>query len=224
MLTVDFTFKELDSIKSEINSFIEVEFNILDELERNNLRFVLKKLVFLKYLVRQSDGDFRYQALISDIMYLISSIKKGETRYYYFNLRSIIEQALRIINNINSTDTITNSDIMEKTKELIEANKLVINLDIIKDEYKTSCLYVHGSENANMNLAEFYDSCINHNNQLENIHQKLTVLIKLLKKLFDLILIIQNPIVDAAFHRRKSILKFLVGDQSYSNFRQFKAV
>jgi hypothetical protein len=222
MQIADLTLKELIDIKSEINSFIELEFNMLDELEKNSLRFVLKKVVFLKYLIRQLGGDFRFQALTSDIMYLISSIKKGETRYYYFNLRSIIEQALRIINNIDSTDTITNSSIMEKTQELLDINKVVINLDVIKNEYSTSCLYVHGNENANMELAEFYQNCIEHNNQIENLSQKLKVLVKLLKELFDLILISQNSIVDAAYHRRKSILKFLVGDQSYLKFEQFK--
>lgn len=222
MQTADLTFKELSDIKSEINSFIEFEFYFLDELEKNNLRFVLKRVVFLKYLIRQTGGDFRFQALASDIMYLISSIKKGETRYYYFNLRSIIEQALRIINNIDSTDTITNSSIMEKTKELIDVNAIVINLDVIKNEYSTSCLYVHGNENANMELAEFYQNCIEHNNQIENLSQKLRVLVKLLKELFDLILIIQNSVVDAAYHRRKSILKFLVGGNSFFKFQQFK--
>jgi len=221
MQAADLTLKELIDIKSEINSFIELEFNMLEELEKNNLKFVLKRVVFLKYLIRQS-GDFRFQALTSDIIYLISSIKKGETRYYYFNLRSIIEQALRIVNNIDSTNTMPNTSIMEKTQELVNANQVIINLDVIKDEYSTACLYVHGSENADMDLAGVYQDCIEHNNQIQNSPQKLKVLVKLLKELFDLILISQNAMVDAAYHRRKSILKFLVGNPSYLQFERFR--
>lgn len=223
MLTVNLTHKELIDIKTEINSFIKHEFDKCNEEEKNNLRFVLKKIVFLKYLIRQSEGDFRFLALTSDIMYLISSIKKGETRYYYFNLRSIIEQALRIINNIDSTDTISNSSVIDKTKELIEVNRVAINLDVIKDEYNTSCLYVHGNENAKMQLAEFFQNCFESNNQIENLTQKLRVLVKLINSLINLILVSQNFIVDAAYHRRKSILKFLLGEQSYLIFEQFKS-
>ncbi|MBT2644758.1 hypothetical protein J7I80_21295 [Bacillus sp. ISL-41] len=222
MRIADLTLKEIIDTKAEINSFVEKEFNELNELEKNNLKFVLKKVVFLKYLIRQSGKDFRYQALTSDIMYLIRSIKKGEERYYYFNLRSIIEQSLRIINNIESTDTISNSDIMEITKALIEEKKVGINLDIIKDEYHTCCLYVHGNENADMELAEFYQNCIDNNILIKNLPRKLSVLVKLLKEIFDLIIISQNAVVDAAYHRRKSILKFLAGDQSFLKFEQFK--
>ncbi|BCC18520.1 TPA: hypothetical protein ACLE2C_003584 [Bacillus paranthracis] len=221
MQAAELTQKELKDIKSEINSFIELEFNTLEELEKNNLRFVLKRVVFLKYLIRQS-SDFRFEALTSDIIHLISSIKKGESRYYYFNLRSIIEQALRIVNNIDSTNTIPNTSIMEKTKKLVDASQVSINLDVIQDEYNTSCLYVHGNENADMNLAEFYQNCIEHNNQIQHLPRKLKVLVKLLNELFDLILISQNAIVDAAYHRRKSILKFLVGNPSYLQFERFK--
>lgn len=221
MQTADLTLRELVDIKLEINSFIESEFDTHYELQKNNLRFVLKKVVFLKYMTRQLGEDFRFQALTSDIIYLLSSIKKGETRYYYFNLRSIIEQALRIINNIDSTNTLTNSDIMEKTKDLIDTYNVAINLDIIKDEYTTSCLYVHGNKNASMELAEIYQNCFE-DKEIENLTQKLNVLVKLFKELFDLILISQNSLVDAAFHRRKSILKFLIGEKSYVKFEQYK--
>lgn len=222
MQIADLTKKELIDIKNEVNSFIESEFSKLSELEKNHIRFVLKRVVFLKYMLRLFNGNYKYQALTSDIMYLLSSIKKGETRYYYFNLRSIIEQSLRIINNIDSTNTLTNTDIMEKTKGLIDNYKVSINLDIIKDEYTTSCHYVHGNKNASMELAEIYQNCFE-DKEIENLTQKLNVLVKLLKELFELILISQNSLVDAAFHRRKSILKFLVGEKSYAKFEQFKS-
>ncbi|TYR72702.1 hypothetical protein FZC79_22015 [Rossellomorea vietnamensis] len=221
MGTIDITLPELVDLKEEINSFIELEFNNLDEQEKNHLRFILKRIVFLKYLIRQNGEDYRLNALTSDIMYLISSIKKGETRYYYFNLRSIIEQSLRLINGITSKDTISNASIMEKTQELVSEHSVEINLDIIKDEYNTSCLYVHGNEDAKMELAQFYNNCME-NKPIKGLSQKLNVLVKLIKELFDLILVSQNSIVDAAYHRRKTILKFLVGQQSYQKFEQYK--
>ncbi|MGR5961431.1 hypothetical protein ACT7DN_01850 [Bacillus paranthracis] len=86
MQAAELSIKELKDIKSEVNNFIELEFNTLEELDRNNLRFVLKRVVFLKYLIRQS-GDFRFQALTSDIIYLISSIKKGRSKVLLFQFK-----------------------------------------------------------------------------------------------------------------------------------------
>lgn len=74
MLTVDLTKRELEDIKLEINSFIEQEFGSFNELQKNHIKFVLKKIVFLKYITRQLGKDFRFQVLISDNC----SIKRGE--------------------------------------------------------------------------------------------------------------------------------------------------
>lgn len=222
MSKTDLTIKELVDVKGEINDFIKAEFSDVKEIDRNKIIFIIKKIVLLKYLTRQANSDYRFNALISDIMYLIRSIKTGEERYYYFNLRSIIEHSLRIVNNIDSTNTISNNDIMEITKELIASKDASINISLIKDEYNKSCLYVHGNEKARMNLAAYYQNCFEHKGLIEGISQKLNVLIKMLKELFDLMLISQNNIVDAAFFRRKTILKYLLVEGSYSIFEAYK--
>ncbi|MEC1555126.1 hypothetical protein P9D28_22245 [Bacillus haynesii] len=222
MSKFDLTIKELGDVKAEINSFAESEFNDLKVLDKNNLIFILKKIVFLKYLSRQVNSDYRFHALTSDFMYLIRSIKTGEERYYYLNLRSIIEHSLRIVNSIESTNTISNSDIMNSTQTVIEVKKASINMSIIKDEYTRSCLYVHGNENAGMSLATFYQNCMEDEGLIDEISVKLNVLVKMLKELFELILISQNAIIDAAFFRRKTILEYLVGKNSYLVFEKYK--
>lgn len=222
MSKFDFSIKELIDIKNEISSFLMSEFSDLKEMERNKLNFIMKKIVFLKYVVRQTDSDYRFHALISDIMYLVKSIRNGEERYYYFNVRSIIEQSLRIINNIDSTNTITNAEIIDITKNMIQEYDATINLNIIKSEYTKSCLYVHGNENASMSLAAFYQQCEEDTGIINEVSVKLNVLVKMLKELLDLILISQNTIIDAAFFGRKTILKYLLGEHSYSVFLKYK--
>lgn len=222
MQKFDLTIKEIIDVKSEITKFVSFEFDILRELEKNNLKFILKKLVFMKYLARQVSWDYRVNAISSDIMYLIRSIQTGEERYYYFNLRSIIEHILRIVNDIDSTNTITNSDIMELTQELITLKKADINLALIKDEYTKSCLFIHGSEKAGMDLAVFYQNCLEEKGMIKDVSVKLNVLVKLLNELFNLILISQNSNIDAAFFGRKTVLKYLIGDSSYSIFEKYQ--
>ena len=221
MQKYDLTIKEIIDVKSEIKEFVSIEFNVLRELDKNNLMFILKKIVFLKYLARQVSWDYRINAITSDIMYLIRSMKTGEERYYYFNLRSIIEHILRIVNDIDSTNTISNSDVMELTQNLITIKKARINMALIKDEYTKSCLYIHGSEKARMDLANFYENCLEDKGMIKEISSKLTILVKLLKELFDLILISQNSNIDAAFFSRKTVLKYLIGDNSYSIFEKY---
>lgn len=155
-------------------------------------------------------------------MYLIRSIKNGEERYYYLNLRSIIEHSLRIVNNIDSIDTVTNNEIIENTKNLIKLKGISVNISLIKTEYTKSCLYVHGNEKAGMNLALYYQSSIECEGSIKEISSKLNILVKLLKELFDLILISQNNIVDTAFFRRKTVLKYLLVASSYSVFEAYK--
>lgn len=59
-----------------------------------------------------------------------------------------------------------------------------MNIDIIINEYTTSCLYVHGNQNADMRLAEIYQNCFE-DKEIDNLAQKLNVLVKLLKELFE---------------------------------------
>lgn len=218
MAITDMTYQELANIKEEINDFIDSKLVSFEELEKNNIRFVLKKIVLTKYLLIHNKSDYRYKALSSDLMYLINSIKKGEIRYYFFNLRSIIEQALRIINNINSTEIINNVEVMNQTQELINSHGFYIELDVIRESYKTSCLYVHGNESVDIGIIEYYENSFEKNVQIKNVRRKLKVLIKLLTNLFDLIILIHVHEVDAAFHRRKTILKYLIGEKSYNEF------
>ncbi|AVK84433.1 hypothetical protein C3943_13065 [Lysinibacillus sp. B2A1] len=218
----DLTIKEVSEVKGEIQRFIDLEFSFLEIKDKNNLIFILKKIVFLKYLIRQESSNYILNALTSDIMYLIGNMKKGEERYYYFNIRSIIEQSLRLINNLTSTDTISNSSVMENTDSIVNQYNASINMDIIKDEYIKSCRYVHGNENANMNLAVMYQDCIQEKGIIEGISVKLNQLVKLLQALFDLIIITQNNLIDAAFFRRKTILEYLVGTKSFIVFETYK--
>lgn len=218
----DLTIKENSDVKEEIQRFIDLEFPFLGIKDRNNLIFILKKIVFLKYLIRQESSNYILKALTSDIMYLIGNMKKGEERYYYFNIRSIIEQSLRLVNNLTSTDTISNSSVMDNTDSIVNQYNACINMDIIKDEYIKSCRYVHGNEKVIMDLAVMYQDCIQEKGIIDGISVKLNQLVKLLQSLFDLIIITQNELIDAAFFRRKTILEYLVGTKSFIVFGTYK--
>jgi hypothetical protein len=216
----DPTFAELRLIKVEIQSFVLDIFNPSAENRRNQLINICKKVVLAKYLIRQEPSDSRYRALLSDLCYLLNSIESGETRYYYFNVRSVIEQSLRIIADVEDTSTITNVELMEKA-DLIKGSisqAHLINTDIIKDEYSKSCLYIHGNSQADMNLVSYYINAFHQSKQIDNLDTKLNQLIALLNSLFALLLICKSEMVDGAFHRRKSILRYLINDNELVDY------
>lgn len=151
---------------------------------------------------------------ISDLCYLLNSIECGEIRYYYLNVRSVIEQSMRIVADLESTNTITNVELMEKVVNVKNSLSHVqlINTDIIHDEYNKACLYVHGNSNAQMELADYYFNSFRQSKKIESLDTKLNQLVSLLKSIFNLLLMRKLDLVDGAFHRRKSILRYLVND------------
>lgn len=216
----DPTFEELRRVKEEIHSFVTEVFNPTSEHMRNYFVSICKKIVLLKYLVRQLPLDYRYRALLSDLFYILNSVERGEIRYYYLNVRSIIEQSMRIVADIEDNDTITNTELMEKVNFVKDNLNHVrfINTNIIQDEYSKACLYVHGNSNAQMELADYYINIFREAKSIEKLETKLNQLVALLKSIFSLLIISKSTMVDAAFHRRKSILRYLISDDNIVDY------
>lgn len=216
----DPTFAELRGIKEEIQTFVDEVFKPNTEHVRNYFINICKKVVLTKYLDRQVQTDYRYKALLSDLCYLLNSIECGEIRYFYLNVRSIIEQSLRITVDVESTDSMTFNELVEKLIKLKESvgRTLQINTDIIQEEYAKACLYIHGNSLANMELAEFYMNTFGQTKTIEKLDVKLHQLCSVLKSIFSLLLISKSEMVDGAFHRRKTILKYLIGDNRIAEY------
>ncbi|MDR6720879.1 hypothetical protein [Paenibacillus sp. 2003] len=216
----DPTFEELRIVKGEIQSFVNDNFNPSSEHLKNYFINICKKIVLVKYLIRQLPTDYRYRALLSDLYYLLNSIELGELRYYYLNIRSIIEQSMRIVVDIADTTTITYVELMESVSGFRNTINHIreVNIGIIQDEYSKACLYVHGNSNAQMGLAEYYNTSFRTTKSIEGLETKLNQLVGLLKSVFSLIILSQAGVTDAAFHRRKSILRYLISDDNLVNY------
>lgn len=218
--SADPTFEELKGVKKEIQKFVNEICKPTSEHTKNYYISICKKIVFLKYLIRQMPSDYKYRAFLSDLIYLLNSIKCGEERYYYLNVRSLIEQSMRIIAGVEDTETITNFELMQKIVSVKKSINHVrsVNTDIIQDQYSNACLYVHGSSFAQMELAEYYINTFEKDKVIENLETKLNQLLILLKSIFSLVIICKSALVDAAFHRRKSILRYLANDDDLINY------
>lgn len=217
----DISYNENKQCKQEIENFINHISNIdflkldLKQYDCDFFAFISKHILFFKYL-NLTDLENNYlKTIISDFYYYIISILKDEIRYMYLNERSILENYTRLI-----TKTSINSD--HVTQNSFDALKTFSNnlgydiseYSLLHSEYTTSCGYVHGSEKLTHALSYVFDDCINHPAQINkrsNYYNRIKKVITYLDKL----LIHKYPdFISGCFHRRKTLLSYLLGEQN----------
>ena len=215
----DMTYQETARIKSNIQSFVEKikelsqEFDFdFQQLDGNFFSFIAKHIVFFKYLSEGDSSNFSYKVLISDFYYIILAIVKGEVRYMYVNERSIIENYLRSIMDISVQDNhVTDKVFQELRQKNFHCGFDEAEYSLIRSEYRTSCGYIHGSNILNDNLALVLDECANKRFTIAE-RKEYYIRVQAVLKSFDRLLISENALfVSGCFHRKKSILSYLLG-------------
>lgn len=217
----DMTYQEITRIKSNIQSFVEKinelsqEFDFdFQQSDKSFFSFIAKHIVFFKYLSEGDSSNFSYKVLISDFYYIILAIVKGEVRYMYVNERSIIENYLRSIIDISVQDNhVTDRVFQELRLKKFHYNFTDKEYSLIRSEYCTSCEYIHGSNILNDNLALVLDECVNKRFTIAE-RNKYYIRIQDVLKSFDRLLISENALfVSGCFHRKKSVLSYLLGTE-----------
>ena len=210
----DMTYQETARIKSNIQSFVEKikelsqEFDFdFQQLDGNFFSFIAKHIVFFKYLSEGDSSNFSYKVLISDFYYIILAIVKGEVRYMYVN-----ERYLRSIMDISVQDNhVTDNVFQELRQKSFHCGFDEAEYSLIRSEYRTSCGYIHGSNILNDNLASVLDECANKKFTIAE-RKKYYIRMQAVLKSFDRLLISENALfVSGCFHRKKSILSYLLG-------------
>lgn len=218
---MDMTYSEIEYVKSNINNFVEMIAQIskaedfeFKQCDKEFFVFIAKHIVFLKYLYNGMGRLYFFKVIISDLYYYVLSIIKGEIRYMYLNERSIIENYTRAATHIMVED----DHVTENTFKLIKEKKYPFKFTsddyaLIKDEYRTSCGYIHGGNVLEDNLSFVFDECINNKKIIKNKTNYYMRIINIIK-VYDKILISEySDKVSGCYHRRKSLLKYLIGEE-----------
>lgn len=218
----DMTYNEIDLVKSNISlfteflkKFAESEGRILIQADIDFFSLLSKHIIFYKYMYIDDCplGHF-YKVLISDCYYLILSIIRNEMRYIYVNERSIIENYARLIINKTVEENHVTEQILGGIK--VQYNGILTDAEfsLIKSEYAMSCSYIHGGDVLGSVLSDAFNECIKNNQKFKD-KNKYYVRVQRLLKSFDNILIVAYKYeVSGAFHRRKSLLEYLLGKDS----------
>lgn len=216
----DMTYSEIETIKSNISTFIdkldeislELKQNI-DEEQRKFFIFISKHIIFFKHLYDGMGNMYFFKVIISDLYYYILSILKNETRYIYLNERSIIENYTRaVIRKTVEEDHVTENLFLQMKDINFSFNFREEDYSLIKDEYITSCGYIHGSSVLDNNLSFFFDECLENKQFIKDPNKYYKRITKIFK-IYDKMLISEyGEAISGCFHRQKTLFKYLLGD------------
>ena len=82
---------------------------------------------------------------------------------------------------------------------------------LIKNEYVIACGYIHGGDILNDNLAYVLDECMNNSFEAKERNKYYIRLQNALKILDKLIISEKTIYISGCYHRKKSIMEYLVG-------------
>ena len=202
--------QDLEIIKNDIEKFIkQLELKsknkvIFTDDEKSFLRFLAKHILFFKELYRFDKSKYFLEVLISDIFSYIVSIINGEKRYIFLNERSIIENYIRYL---MKEDRIKENT-FDRLKEKFNLQDDIFSL--LKEEYSTSCKYIHGGEILKSELLFYFLEFMKKEKEILRDLKYYKRISKMLNIYDNLILKEDEDFINGVFHRRKTLLKFLI--------------
>lgn len=201
--------------KDTLSKF-DIEFKSIQNTDvKNKLTCVIKLIIFLEtsFKMNQHRQNRFLPSLIFDSLCAINSILNGTTRHFYFEVRSMIENSLRLFLNLDNENETGVNKLFTMFEESIKNTD--IDSLIIKSYYSNACDYVHNNYRANLNIdftfKQIKDNYISEKEIIFNVN----LMYNLIEKICE-IYIIKNPHhIEHAFFKEKSSLKFLLNSKLY---------
>ncbi|MDU2391867.1 hypothetical protein [Bacillus sp. (in: firmicutes)] len=225
-------YVEVKIRKDEINKLIqyiedyamESKGSIVDNRTKEFYRVISKQIIFFKYILNAYPRTYFIKVIISDFLSLILNDMKLETRYYYLNQRSIIENYMRLILKDEQYVTHITKQSFLDLKQQNESNLSEKEYNKIVNEYKIACSYIHGGDFLREYLVSNFEECLESKTKISERQRKNQIsqfidLISILNKLF---LVHNTEEIDSAFHRNKASLEYLMGKRYINKFYQIK--
>lgn len=226
---------------SELLQNIEKKYEITQE-EKDFIRYFSKKIMFLrelhyvKFFFNDRDKKYYLEQMISDCFYIINTFLEVNSRYFYLNYRSIIEQFCGLFNNISLlNERILMSYELSTIKNFINTNDLKnekkqkLDYSLLKSCYSNACKYVHGNPNADYLNVSFFQEIEDFKNLDANRKKKIRKKMKRdVENLFNILFILlsykYSEIISNLFFRKKEILKFYVEEFCFEIMKNYKTL
>ncbi|OTA15646.1 hypothetical protein Xvie_02499 [Xenorhabdus vietnamensis] len=140
----------LETVTKFKNEFISIE----NQYVRDCLISTVKKTLLLKIIHNKTLTNNRYLlSIIYDFLCCISSINLNEERYFYFNLRSSIENIIRFsLDKPNDDET----GITRLFTQFKDKYKNISGVSSLSRAYSDACNYVHNNIKAGLDLSKSF--------------------------------------------------------------------
>lgn len=212
-------YEKFSDEKIEIQKFIDILNSEQYFKNIEQLRFLTKRLLFFKHMQNQVPDEHYAKCMINDMLLTIHTIKQGSVKTFYFYYRSIIENCIRYILNLNNHDNTGVRNLFKQLSNLCSTEFQKTIFDYIEGEYGKCCNHVHSNINTHTHIYEYYSDIINHD-QFSSKHNDcyIRVLTTFFDKFILLLVDIRLDWIDTAFYKKTQLLKFYIGDTAFDSF------
>lgn len=210
-------------IENDIEKFLE----ILDAENKSLNIDVLKKIaystMFFKTIAVEDENTHYLKCLVQDILSILDSISQKSQRYYYFILRSYIENFLRVLLMLQDDDSTGVMKLFSNVKKLMNSHKEISHLyEELENTYSECCLFVHSNVKSGDEVNEFLKVIISRNDFenkdiVNNFLEEFNLLLEISIKIF---LICHIELVDNSFYRKRDVLRIIVSEENNLEFRK----
>jgi len=228
-MSYDLTYNEIALLKEDITKFLE---HLSCYSQQNNFQitqndkdffaFLSKRISFLKTINQIDKPSYSIKVLISDMYNLIITIISNQKRYIYLNERSIIENYMRLVLNKSLENDHITVNLFDEIKNTYPDVFSPNTFSLLKSEYCMSCSYVHGGRDLDGSLISYFKECIHDNESLTDRQKYYDRIKKIIQSYETVLLYTQGSLIDVAFHRRKSVLGYLLGGKYVELLFQLK--
>lgn len=210
--------------KVEIKKYLEA-LNSKKKLPKENELIYITKLILLNksiFITNDESNKHYNKYMIYNILMLMHSLTKDSKINFYQLYRSLIENILRVMLNLNDNDETGVNELFRKFTQKYEHNEIGIEfINFIKGEYSNACNYVHSNIRADIDVFLFYNEILSSDEMDNKNIIKLIFTIKtFLYKFVAFIINLEAKKIEAVYYRRYEELKYLIGEDLYLNFKK----
>ncbi|MDA2041287.1 hypothetical protein PDN33_01490 [Bacillus cereus] len=213
----------MENIDKDIEKFIE----ILNAVENSWNTDVLEKIaygtIFFKCLQDTNDNKHYLKCLIQDSLSIVDSLCQKSQRYFYFILRSYIENFFRALLQLEDTDATGVMKLFRNGKKIIEKHDGISGLyEKIDEAYSECCLFVHSNIDSGDEINEFLKAILERNDFEDSGNAN--AFLERFSEILDISIVIfltcHTEMVDSSFYRKKDMLKKILSEKNQEIFRK----
>ncbi|HDR7843331.1 TPA: hypothetical protein QCY25_003799 [Bacillus toyonensis] len=213
----------MEKIDKDIAKFLEMLNAVENSWNTESLQEIAYGTIFFKCLQDTSDTKHYLKCLVQDSLSIVDSLRQKSQRYFYFILRSYIENFFRALLQLEDSDATGVMKLFRDGKKIIEEHDEISGFYEKLDEvYSECCLFVHSNIAAGDEINEFLKTILERNDfeDSENVNTFLKKFNEILDISIVIFLTCHTEIVDSSFYRKKDILKKILSEKNQGIFRK----